>query len=73
METLLSPLVAQVPGLSRAGEVVVLNVLAKDPKDRFMTVQAFTFSAQRQVFFPQAESVRWQAGRRSQDRWVRGP
>ena len=35
-------LVAQVPTLSSAVEAVVLKALAKDPKDRFVTVQDFT-------------------------------
>ena len=35
-------LVAQVPGLSSAVEEVVLKALAKDPKERFVTVQDFT-------------------------------
>lgn len=35
-------LIAHVPGLSRAVEDVVLKALAKDPRDRFVTIQDFT-------------------------------
>src|SRR5437773_1482819 len=35
-------LVAQVPGLAREVEEVVLKALAKDPKDRFVAVEDFT-------------------------------
>ena len=42
-------LVAQVPTLSRAVEEVVLKALAKDPKDRFVTVQDFTAALEQTV------------------------
>jgi WD40 repeat protein/serine/threonine protein kinase len=42
-------LVAQVPGLSRTVEDVVLKALAKDPKDRFVTVQDFTAALKQAV------------------------
>ena len=42
-------LIAQVPGLARAVEEVVLKALAKDPKDRFVTVRDFSAALEETV------------------------
>ena len=43
-------LLAQVPRLSREVEGVVFKALAKDPKERFVTVQAFTAALEQAVW-----------------------